>query len=122
MKKMIWIASFLMMLIVFGNATMAQNENEEGYKFTPVKEIPHTSVKDQNRSGTCWSYSGIGFIEAELMRLGKGEYDLSDMWIVNKAYYDKADIYVRMHGNYNFGAGGAFFDVFNMIRKYGIVP
>jgi bleomycin hydrolase len=54
--------------------------------------------------------------------MGKGKFDLADMWIVNRAYLDKAEKYVRMHGNYNFGAGGAFFDVFSMINKYGIMP
>ncbi len=121
MKKTTLMAAVIM-LFVIGNAAMAQDNSDESYKFTTVKEIPHTSVKNQNRSSTCWSYSGIGFVEAELIRQGKGEYDLSDMWIVNKSWYDKADIYARMHGNYNFGPGGAFFDVFNAIKKYGIVP
>jgi aminopeptidase C len=111
--------------IVFGSFSLSAQEEtkkEEGYKFTTQKECKYTSVKNQHRSGTCWSFSGIGFLECELLRMGKGEYDLADMWIVNRAYVDKAQIYVRMHGNYNFGGGGAFFDVFNMIDKYGIMP
>lgn len=121
MKKLFLTA--LTMLIMCGNLVTAQEEKkEEGYQFTTVKEVPYTPIKDQNRSGTCWSFSGIGFLESELLRKGKGEYDLSDMWIVNKAYCDKADVYVRMHGNYNFGGGGAFVDVFNAIEKYGILP
>jgi bleomycin hydrolase len=97
-------------------------EKEEGYIFTKTKELKCTPVKNQNRSGTCWSYSGIGFLECELIRKGKGEIDLSDMWVVKKAYSEKADKYVRMHGNWSFAAGGAFFDVFAMIDKYGIMP
>lgn len=112
---------FIALLVIF-NTTLKGQENTEGYIFTTQKSIPATSVKNQNRSGTCWSYSGLGFVECELIRMGKGEYDLSDMWIVNRAYIDKADKYVRMHGHYNFGGGGAFFDVFNMMNKYGIVP
>ncbi|MDR1758197.1 MAG: aminopeptidase [Bacteroidales bacterium] len=115
--------TFMLALFVGLNSSFAQEENKEGgYIFTSEKEVKHTSVKDQNRSGTCWSYSGMGLMEAELLRLGKGEYDLSEMWVVNKSYNDKADIYVRMHGNYNFSGGGAFFDVINTIKKYGIVP
>ena len=59
------------------NVSFAQEKTEEeGYIFTIKKEIPVTSVKDQNRAGTCWCYSGLGFIEAELLRMGKGEYNL----------------------------------------------
>ncbi len=97
-------------------------KDTEGYKFTVVKQLPATSVKNQYRSGTCWSFSGISFIESELLRTGKGEYDLSEMYIVRNAYSDKATKYVRLHGNLNFGSGGAFHDVTNMIKKYGIVP
>ena len=105
------------------NPVFAQEtEKPEGYIFTNTKEVKHTPVKNQNRSGTCWSFSGIGFLESELLRKGKGEMDLSDMWIVYHTYKDKADMYVRMHGNSSFSAGGAFFDVFAMIDKYGIVP
>ena len=109
-------------IILFSFQPLFAQEEGEGYIFTTQKSIPVTSVKDQNRSGTCWSFSGLGFLEAELIRMGKGEYDLSEMFIVNRTYLHKADIYVRMHGNFNFGGGGAFFDVFNMIKMYGIVP
>ena len=124
MKKLSLILLILSVLLITSSVLTAQETTpeSEGYTFTSLKEIKYTPVKNQNRSGTCWSFSGIGFLECELLRMNKGEYDLSDMWIVNKAYCDKADIYIRMHGNYNFGGGGAFFDVFNMIRKYGIVP
>lgn len=99
-----------------------EDEKEKGFQFTSIKEIPVTSVKDQYRSGTCWSFSGLGFLEAEMLRLGKPEVDLSEMFIVYHAYSDKAVKYVRLHGNLSFSAGGAFHDVTNVIRKYGIVP
>jgi bleomycin hydrolase len=103
-------------------AQETEKEKPEGYIFTNTKEIKYTPVKNQNRSGTCWSFSGIGFLECELIRKGKGEIDLSDMWVVKKAYSEKADKYVRMQGNWSFSAGGAFFDVFAMFDKYGICP
>ena len=63
---------------------MAQDTpKEEGFVFTTVKENPITSVKNQNRSSTCWSFSSIGFLESELLRMGKGEYDLSEMFVVH---------------------------------------
>jgi len=107
------------------NLLFAQDQEKakpEGYTFTHTKEIKYTPVKNQSSSGTCWSFSGVGFLESELIRKGKGEFDLSDMWIVKRAFQEKADKYVRMHGNWNFGGGGAFVDVFAMIDKYGIVP
>ena len=83
-------------IILFSFQPLFAQEKEEGYIFTTQKSIPVTSVKDQNRSGTCWSFSGLGFLEAELIRMGKGEYDLSEMFIVNRTYLHKADIYVRI--------------------------
>jgi bleomycin hydrolase len=113
------LAAFLYTSLILS----AQDEKKEkGYQFTPVTEIPCTSVKDQYRSGTCWSFSGLGFLEAEMLRLGKPTVDLSEMFVVNHAYSDKASKYVRLHGSLNFGAGGAFHDVTNVIKAYGIVP
>jgi aminopeptidase C len=97
-------------------------EGSDGYDFTTVKELRITPVKNQSRSGTCWSFSGVGFIEAELLRTGKGEYDLSEMFIVNKSYIDKADKYVRLHGFLNYAQGGSFEDVLYVFRHYGAIP
>jgi bleomycin hydrolase len=117
---------FLAGLVLLSFSVSAQEKKEEGkekgYQFTAIKEIPCTPVKDQYRSGTCWSFSGLGFLEAEMLRLGKPAVDLSEMFVVNHAYSDKAIKYVRLHGSLNFGAGGAFHDVTNVIKKYGIVP
>jgi aminopeptidase C len=107
---------------------VAQEKEKEQEKpvneflFTTIKEIPITPVKNQASSGTCWSFSAIGFIESELLRQGKEEYDLSEMFIVHKNYEDKAQKYVRMNGKINFAAGGSFADVLDCIRDYGIVP
>ncbi|GHS98273.1 aminopeptidase [Bacteroidia bacterium] len=99
---------------------VAQTPKE--FQFTTLKEIPITPVKNQASSGTCWSFSGLGLIEAELVRQGKGEHDLSEMFIVYKNYGDKAQKYVRTNGTINFAAGGSFADVLDAIRDYGIVP
>jgi bleomycin hydrolase len=96
--------------------------SQTGYKFKDVKDLQVTPVKDQHRSGTCWSFSGISFFESELLRMGKGEYDLSEMFVVRTSYEGKADKYVRMHGNVNFAGGGAFNDVTYTLENYGIVP
>ncbi len=113
---------------LFGGMAMAQNESKEdkpekeGYVFTTVKEIPITSVKDQARAGTCWCYSGLGFIEAELLRMGKGEYDLSEMYIVHNTYIDRAKAAVRTHGDVSFSQGGSFYDVIYGMKTFGLVP
>jgi len=97
-------------------------EASDSLEFTVVKELPITSVKDQSRSGTCWSFSGVGMLEAELLRTGKGEYDLSEMFIVNKCYLAKAEKYVRLHGALRYSQGGAFADVLYVLKNYGAVP
>ncbi|OPZ97679.1 MAG: Peptidase C1-like family protein [Bacteroidetes bacterium ADurb.Bin408] len=123
MKRVI---SFFMIMAIIAMSTALKAQNEEGkpegYKFTTVKDIPVTKVKNQYRSGTCWSFSGIGMLEAELIRMGKGEISLSDMYIVRCAYAAKAERYVRFHGHVNFGGGGAFHDVMNVVREMGITP
>ena len=86
------------------------------FQFTTIKELPITPVKNQSSTGTCWSFSGIGLIEAELLRMGKGEFNLSEMFVVSKNYSDKAQKYVRMHGETNFAGGGSFDDVLDCIK------
>jgi bleomycin hydrolase len=110
-------------IILFGATLFGQEEEKkEGYKFTMVKELPSTPVKNQYKSSTCWSFSSISFLESELIRMGKGEYDLSEMFIVYNDYYEKALNYARWQGNVNFAAGGEFHDVLSVIENKGIVP
>ena len=97
-------------------------KEEEGFKFTTIKELPVTSVKDQNQAGTCWCYSSLAFFEAELLRMGKPEYDFSEMYIVYKTYLDRAEAAVRTHGDVSFSQGGSFGDVLYAIKHYGLVP
>lgn len=105
------------------STTFAQDKEEkEGYQFTMVKEVTSTPVNDQQRAGTCWSYSSMGMLEAEMLRMGKEYVNLSEMFVVRKSYEEKARNYVRMHGHYNFGGGGAVNDVFNVYKNYGAVP
>lgn len=95
---------------------------EKGYEFTVVKENPITSIKNQSNSGTCWSFSGVSFLESELIRMNKGEHDLSEMYIVRRNYADKAMKYVRTDGHLNFAQGGSFADVVETLNEYGVLP
>lgn len=125
MRKVVYA---LALALVMSSTAFAQKKNKnkkedkKEYQFTLVKENPVTSVKDQNRSGTCWAYSALSFIESEILKAGKGEYDLSEMWIVRNAYMEKAERYIRFHGSATFAEGGAFQDIPYIIKKYGIVP
>jgi len=125
--KLRWIFIVLLAVATF-NASATVNDKKEkkkekkGYIFTDEMELPVTPVENQYRSGTCWSFSGLSFLESEMLREGKPETNLSEMFIVWHTYSEKATKYVRVHGKLNFSAGGAFHDVTNMIKKYGIVP
>ena len=92
------------------------------YEFTTVKENPITSIKNQYRSGTCWCFSALSFIESEILRTKGIEVDLSEMFVVGKSYRDRAVKYVRLDGHLNFAAGSSFGDVLHVINDYGIVP
>ncbi len=125
MKHLFNTTLVLLVLAFASTNSFGQEEDHKektGYDFEIIKEIDHTPIKNQYRSGTCWSFSALSFIEAELIRMGKGEYDLSEMFVVRKVYKDKAEKHVRMHGHFNFGGGGALNDVTDVIKKYGIVP
>lgn len=92
------------------------------YEFQEIINIETTEVKNQNKTGTCWTFAGNSFIESELLRDGKGDVDLSEMFIVRNMYPEKADLYVRYHGRTQFGQGALTHDVMRSIEKYGVVP
>ncbi|MBO5084874.1 MAG: aminopeptidase [Bacteroidaceae bacterium] len=108
-------------LMTFGAFAQDAKKDEE-FVFTTVKENPITSIKNQNRAGTCWCYSTMAFLEAELLRMGKGEYDFSEMYIVHNTYLDRADKAVRTHGDASFSQGGSFYDVLYGMETFGLVP
>ena len=115
MKKNLLLAA----LAFVGFGAVAQ---ENAPEFTVVKENPITSIKNQNQAGTCWCYSSLAFIESELLRMGKGEYDFSEMFIVHNTYLDRADKAVRTHGDVSFAQGGSFYDVLYGMEAFGLVP
>jgi len=99
-----------------------QKKAVKGYHFTDEVVVPHTRIENQYRSGTCWSYSTVSFIEAEVLRTTGKDVNLSEMFCVRHTYSDKAVKYVRLHGKMEFGQGAESADVFRVINKYGIVP
>ena len=95
---------------------------QDGKSFRTIKENPITSVKNQHRSGTCWSFATLGFLESEILRKTGKTYDLCEMFVVNKDYMDCAAHYVRMHGYSQISEGGSCDDVLDVISKHGICP
>ena len=98
----------------------------EDYQFTTVKANPVTSVKNQYRSGTCWCFSTLSFLESEIIK-AKGikdpaQYpDFSEMFVIRKSYYDRAIKYVRLDGHMNYAAGSDFGDVLDVAKTYGLI-
>lgn len=112
----------LTLMVALFIASLSLYSQDKAYTFTVVKENPITSIKNQANSGTCWSFSGLSMIESEIIRMGKGSHDLSEMYIVRRNYEDQADKFVRLHGILNFSAGGSFADVVETLDDYGLVP
>jgi len=94
----------------------------EGFKFTTVAEVPTTEVRNQESTGTCWAFATTSFIETELIRLGAGNIDLSEMFTVRHAYSQKALRYFRLHGKGNYSEGGQAHDVLNVVKEFGFIP
>lgn len=118
MKKNLIIAA----LLICSTFMSAQENTADKYVFTTVDSLGITPIKDQNQSGTCWSFSSIGLFESELIRLGKGEFDLSEMFVVHKTMEDRARASVRTHGDVSYAPGGSFYDVIYCYKNYGMVP
>lgn len=122
MKKTLIVA--LMALAVTGASAKTSKDSTNSNKpvFTVIKELPVTSMKDQNKSGTCWAYSTLSFFESEILKNSGKTYDLSEMFVANKTYMDRATKAVRMHGDVSFSQGGSAYDVLYCLKNYGIVP
>ena len=108
---------FFIAFFILSSSTFSQSE-----KIDIIRQLPATNVKNQLMTNTCWSFSTVSFLESELLRLGKGEIDLSEMFFVRNTYPDKAVNYIRMHGNASFGPGGQAHDVIKVLKYKGLLP
>ena len=123
MKK---ILTFALMALMALSASAAKKKEaaKDANKpvFTVIKEIPITSMKDQNRSGTCWDYSTLSFFEAEILKATGKTYDLCESFVANKTYLERAVQVVRYHGDSQFAQGGSSEDVLHTLKTHGICP
>lgn len=123
MKKIIALA-MLAVVATGANAKGKKQPKVDPNKpvFTIVKENPITSVKDQSRSGTCWAYSTLSYFESEILKSTGKTYDLCESFVANKDYMDRAVQVVRYHGDMQFAQGGSAYDVYYVLKNYGICP
>jgi bleomycin hydrolase len=123
MKKILLSVGFFCMTFSYFGQDTIKNSEKSNYRFEKIVHLDATPVQSQGFAGTCWSFSGLSFFESELLRMGnKKSPILSEMFVVRKAYEEKADKYIRMDGKSNFSQGGGFVDIPYVINKYGIVP
>lgn len=124
MKKLFTTA--LLAVITLSMSAQATSEEKKENKnkpvFTVVKENPITSIKDQNRSGTCWAYSTLSYFEAEILKKTGKTYDLCESFVANKTYMERAIQVVRYHGDCQFAQGGSAEDVLHTLKVHGICP
>lgn len=119
------LIAFMAFGIAFNVAATAQDNKDDKPKekvFTVIKEAPITSIKNQNRSGTCWCFSSLSYFESEILRKTGKTYDLSEAFVVHHTMVDRATAHVRMHGDVSFSQGGSFYDVLYCAKNYGLCP
>jgi len=123
MKKLLTIA-LVAMIALGAQAAKKKEATKPSNKpvFTTIKENPITSMKDQNRSGTCWDYSTLSFFEAEALKATGRTFDLCESFVANKTYMERAIQVVRYHGDCQFAQGGSAEDVLATLKTHGICP
>lgn len=119
MKKLLFTALCFSSIMAFGQEL--RNKVDGGFVFTDLVSMEATNVKNQNKSGTCWSFSGLSLFESEMIRMGMEPFDFSEMFVVRKAYEMKANNYVQLHGKAQIGPGGQFHDIIEVAQDFGML-
>ena len=124
-KALLIVAALAASLSAFAqtdSTEVKKDSVEEGWQFTTVDSVPITRVKDQHRSGTCWAFSTLGFLESEVLRIKGKEVELAPMFVVSKTMMDRATYCVRLYNEPRFAEGGSAYDVIYCMQHYGLVP
>ncbi len=116
--------TLLAIILLCFSSVFAQNSNSnpEAYKFSPIIRLAATPVKNQAVTGTCWSFATTSFLESELLRMGKGEYDLSEMYTVRNNYIDRMNDNFIRDGKGNLGEGSLSHMLLKVVKQHGMVP
>lgn len=124
MKKALSAMALAVAMTAVGQtpADTTATDSVKGFVFTDVISLPTTSVKDQNKSGTCWCFAGTSYFEDEILRKGGDSLDISEMYTVRMCYLAKAERFIRLYGETNFSAGGSVADVPYVWKRYGAMP
>lgn len=122
MKKIIFMAAALCCSLVVEAQMRPQQPSGPDFKFTTIDSLAITPIKNQGNAGTCWAYSGLAFIESEVLRTQKKAYDLSEMYVAFNTYMERAEKAVRTSGDVSFGQGGDFGDILEVMSRIGMVP
>ncbi len=124
MKKALSAMALAVAMTAVGQtpADTTATDSVKGFVFTDVISLPTTSVKDQNKSGTCWCFAGTSYFEDEILRKGGDSLDISEMYTVRMCYLAKAERFIRLYGETNFSAGGSVADVPYVWKRYGAIP
>ncbi len=123
MKHLLSLIALLCATMVHAEADSIEAQTDT-LIFTTVKACPVTPVKNQNQSGTCWSYSSLSWLESEVMRTHPdiSSLDLCESFVVSHTYVDRAERNIRTHGDASFSQGGSFYDVVYCMKHYGLIP
>lgn len=113
---------FVLAVLLLSSLLKGQEvKKQTGKKFYNEKEVWTTPIKSQGETGLCALFSDMSFLESELHRLGRGNFELSTMYVAYYFYIEKALRRIRLRGKKDFGFNGGFnYDAFEMIKKYGI--
>ena len=123
MKNLFFLAAACTLALHAQAQETEKADTTEGFKFEVVKSNPITSVKNQNRSSTCWCFSGLAFLESEVLRTKGIELDLSEMFVVSHTMMDRATYFVRQYGEgASYAPGGNIYDVIYCMENYGLCP
>ena len=123
MKNLFFLAAACTLALHAQAQETEKADTTEGFKFEVVKSNPITSVKNQNRSSTCWCFSGLAFLESEVLRTKGIELDLSEMFVVSHTMMDRATYFVRQYGEgTSYAPGGNIYDVIYCMENYGLCP
>ena len=124
MFKKLSVAMFsaFVAFVAIAQSNSDKTTSDYKYEFTVVKEHPATPVKDQAKTGTCWCFAMTSFMESELLRMGKGEYDLSEMYVVRHNYVRRIKDNILRRGRGNVGPGSIAHMYTWVMKNAGLLP